>query len=85
MAATERHGSLLLKLSRNKRNIEKRKAQNTKTYLEQMHSVHGSSTTRMLLRDLLNEDKNVETGTGSLFQIPTTLSVKKQALTVDEV
>jgi len=40
----------------------------------------------MILRDLLNKDKlKSTTGTGSLFQIPMTLLVKKQALTLDEV
>jgi len=41
----------------------------------------------MLLQELLNEDKllKLTKGTGSLFQILMTLSVKKQALTLDEV
>jgi len=39
----------------------------------------------MLLRDLLNEDKlpKSTTGSGSLFQIPMILAVKKHAVTLD--
>ena len=50
-----------------------------------MHWVQGGS--RMLLRDLLSEDKLLKCtrGMGKLFEMLTTVSVKKQAVTQDEV